>query len=109
MTALHWLAFNNDNKAITELLKNDADALVWTHDGQLPVDIAGTMPNPAALDALLEHYSSVNKLHEPQEFHTNMNRVNWLLKLCSQGNEPPAANKGLFGMKTTISSDKKEP
>ena len=72
MTALHWLAYNNDDRAIKTLLEvKDGDGnsmtnhLVWTYDENLPVDIAGSMPSYAALDTLLEHYSTTNNLHKP--------------------------------------------
>ena len=54
MTALHWLAYNNDRKAIKVLLEHKADYLFFNHDKQLAVDIAGTMPSYTALDYLLE-------------------------------------------------------
>lgn len=60
MTALHWLAYNNDRKAITWLLKYEANPLSWSYDGNLPVDVAGTMPSYLALDAFLENYSDAN-------------------------------------------------
>ena len=72
MTALHWLAYNNDRKAIDAMLYNKGtpvNHMVWTHDDLMPVDIAGTVPSYAALDAFLEHYSTVNNLHKPQAFH----------------------------------------
>ena len=45
MTALHWLAYNNDSKAIQTLLKMGADHLVFSHDENLPIDVAGTTPS----------------------------------------------------------------
>lgn len=60
MTALHWLAYNNDKRAIEVMLKYEANHYAWSHDNNLAVDIAGTMPSYNALDALLEHYSKVN-------------------------------------------------
>jgi len=60
MTALHWLAYNNDGKAIEVMLKYQANHYAWTHDMMLPVDIAGTVPSYAALDTLLEYYSTLN-------------------------------------------------
>ena len=45
MTALHWLAYNNDSKAIQTLLKTGADHLVFSHDENLPIDVAGTTPS----------------------------------------------------------------
>lgn len=76
MTALHWLAYNNDDRAIKALLEaKDSDGnyktnhLVWTYDENLPVDIAGTVPSYAALGVFLEHYSNINNLHKPQTLH----------------------------------------
>ena len=45
MTALHWLAYNNDEMGIKKVLEYGADHLTVTHDGLLPIDIAGTTPS----------------------------------------------------------------
>ena len=56
MTALHYLAFNKDCQAIKTLLKHGADMSAQTHDGNLPIDVAGTAPSLITVDSLLEHY-----------------------------------------------------
>ena len=80
MTALHWLAFNNDEVAIKVLLENAADTLALNSDGQLAIDIAGTIPSYGALDTLLHHYSEEKKLHPPQAYHTNKKMIRDVLK-----------------------------
>ena len=56
MTALHWLAFNNDERAIVRLLELGADHLMMSHDGLLPIDVAGATPSFASLDAFLDRF-----------------------------------------------------
>ena len=79
MTAMHWLAFNNDHLAIEVLLKNKAEHSLLTHDGLLPIDIAGTKPSLQSLDILLRHYSSLNQLPAPREFHNDFSKVDMYL------------------------------
>ena len=63
MTAMHWLAHNNDPDAINVLLQSGkADHLIFSHDNNLPIDIAGTTPSLESIDILLEHYAEQNKL-----------------------------------------------
>ena len=64
MTALHWLSYNNDADAIAVLLSKDADNLIFSHDNNLPIDIAGTTPSLQSIDTLLTHYAASNKLTE---------------------------------------------
>ena len=45
MTALHWLAYNNDREAIKVLLDAGANHIIFSHDQNLPIDIAGTTPS----------------------------------------------------------------
>ncbi len=69
MTAMHWLAYNNDHFAIEVLLRNGGDNLIMSHDGLLPIDIAGTTPSLKCVDVFLEHYTEQNKLSKPRPFH----------------------------------------
>ena len=65
MTAMHWLAHNNDPDAINELLKSGrADHLILSHDNNLPIDIAGTTPSLESIDVFLEHYAEHNQLQK---------------------------------------------
>ena len=58
MTAMHWLAHNNDPDAIRVLLDSGkADHLILSHDENLPIDIAGTTPSLESVDIFLEHYA----------------------------------------------------
>ena len=66
MSALHWLAFNNDEAAIKSLLELGADHLMLSHDKLLPIDVAGTTPSFASLDAFLDQFQKENALN-PQE------------------------------------------
>ncbi len=75
MTAMHWLAYNNDHMAIEVLLKNGGDNLSLSHDGMLPIDIAGTTPSLKCVDVLLEHYSEQNKLPKPRPFHHDYSTI----------------------------------
>ena len=79
MTALHWLAYNNDSRAIDVLLQYQANHLAWTHDGLLPIDIAGTKPSYAAIDSFLQHYSYLNNLHKPREFHNTFDIIDKIM------------------------------
>jgi ankyrin repeat protein len=65
MTALHLLAFNNDSEAIKTLLSHRADMTAQTHDGNFPIDVAGTTPSLQSVDTLLEHYQTVNNIMVP--------------------------------------------
>ena len=56
MTALHWLAYNNDSKAIEVLLNKGADSQALSYDGNMPIDVAGTKPSFDSLRVLLDHY-----------------------------------------------------
>ena len=58
MTALHWLAHNNDRQAIQVLLEKGGNDLSFSYDNNLPIDIAGTTPSLASVDILLEFYAS---------------------------------------------------
>ncbi len=62
MSALHWLAYNNDEAAIKQLLDQGADHLVLSHDNLLPIDVAGTTPSFASLDAFLDQFQKENAL-----------------------------------------------
>ena len=67
MTAMHWLAYNNDPDAISELLNSGrADHLILSHDNNLPIDIAGTTPSLESVDVFLEHYAEQNQLQKAQ-------------------------------------------
>lgn len=66
MTAMHWLSHNNDPDAINELLKGRADHLIFSHDNNLPIDIAGTTPSLESVDVFLEHYAEQNQLQMAQ-------------------------------------------
>ena len=67
MTAMHWLAHNNDPEAIKELLNSEkADHLILSHDNNLPIDIAGTTPSLESVDVFLEHYAAQTKLQKAQ-------------------------------------------
>ena len=79
MTALHWLAYNNDSRAIDVLLQYEANHLAYTHDNLLPIDIAGTVPSYAAMDAFLSHYSYLNNLHKPREFHNTFDVIDKIM------------------------------
>jgi ankyrin repeat protein len=83
MTALHWLAYNNDHTAIEVLLRNGADHLTLTHDGLLPIDVAGTTPSLKCVDVLLEHYTIMNKLPKPKPFHHDYTTVDKFLDFDS--------------------------
>lgn len=65
MTALHLLAHNNDSKAIDVLLRYNAEWTAVTHDGLLPIDVAGTTPSLECIDTLLNHYKATNKIEGP--------------------------------------------
>ena len=75
MTALHWLAFNNDYAAVKVILKFGGDHLAQNFEGLLPIDIAGTTPSLKTVDTLLEHYSVANKLPAPRQFHNDFTTV----------------------------------
>ena len=62
MTAMHWLAYNNDIKAIKVLLDSGADHLILSHANNLPIDVAGTTPSYAVVDCLLDHFCLENCL-----------------------------------------------
>lgn len=64
MTPLHWLAYNNDDLAIQVLLDYETDHLIFSHDQNLPIDIAGTTPNYSCVDAFLRHFQKIHKLKE---------------------------------------------
>ena len=67
MTAMHWLAHNNDPDAIKVLLNSQqADHLIFSHDNNLPIDIAGTTPSLEAVDVFLEHYAEQHNLMKAQ-------------------------------------------
>ena len=75
MTALHWLAYNNDHLAVECILKNGGDHLAKNFEGLLPIDIAGTTPSLKTVDTLLEHYSKANNLPAPRKFHNDFSTV----------------------------------
>jgi len=75
MTALHWLAFNNDHTAVEMILRNGGDHLAKNSEGLLPIDVAGTTPSLKTVDTLLEHYSATNKLPPPRTFHNDFSTV----------------------------------
>ena len=62
MTPLHWLAFNGDQWAIQVLLDNGANFSLMSRENNLPIDIAGTMPNYECIDTFLQHYEKVNDI-----------------------------------------------
>ncbi len=84
MTALHWLAYNNDHMAIMVLLEGGADHLTTTHDGLLPIDVAGTTPSLKSVDVLLEHYSRKNDLPKPRAFHNDFSAIEKFLDFDTQ-------------------------
>lgn len=45
MTALHWLAYNNDHAAVEVMLKNGGDPIAKNFEGLMAIDIAGTKPS----------------------------------------------------------------
>lgn len=57
------------------LLKNQGDHLLLTHDGLLPIDIAGTTPSLESMDAFLKDYSDLNQLSAPRSFHNDFSSV----------------------------------
>lgn len=73
MTALHWLAHNDDKNAINVLLKLGADDLLFSHDQNLPIDVAGTTPSLSSVDAFLDNYSNEKKI--PSNSRVNMKTV----------------------------------
>ena len=76
MTAMHWLAFNNDPDAIRELINwQDADHLIFSHDNNLPIDIAGTTPSMESVDVFLEHYAEEHKLPKAQQTQRCQNLI----------------------------------
>ena len=106
MTALHWLAYNNDRRAIEVMLAYEAYPFSWSHDELMPVDIAGSMPSYGALDGLLENFGETNKLHPPQAHHMKNIRVDKLL-LQSNG-ELEWQKKTIFSNRCSI-DDGDEP
>ena len=64
MTALHWLGHNDDTKAMKVLLDCGANHLIFSHDKNLPIDVAGTTPSFQSVDALLDHFSREKCLPE---------------------------------------------
>ena len=79
MTALHWLSYNNDADAISVLLSKDADNLLFSHDNNLPIDVAGTTPSLQSIDVLLSHYAKTNNLNEQKNYVTRSNMVDKLI------------------------------
>lgn len=77
MSALHWLAHNNDEQAIKSLLNLGADHLMLSHDKLLPIDVAGSTPSFASLDAFLDQFQKENGLN-PQEnnAHSSLKGLN---------------------------------
>jgi len=73
MTALHWLAHNDDRAAIDVLLKLGADDLLFSHDQNLPIDVAGTTPSLSSVDAFLDNYSNEKKI--PSNSRLNIKTV----------------------------------
>ena len=65
MTALHWLAHNNDKRAVKVLL--ECQGIEWkcynTYDN-MAIDVAGTTPSWLSVDAFLDHYAKLNDLPE---------------------------------------------
>ena len=64
MTPLHWLAYNNDIFAIQVMLDFHTDHLIFSHDKNLPIDIAGTTPNSSCIDVFLHHFQKIHRLNE---------------------------------------------
>ena len=79
MTAMHWLAYQNDHLSLKILLKNGGDQLIETHDGLLPIDVAGTTPSWICVDELLQHYSDTQKLPKPRAYHQDFSPVDQIL------------------------------
>ena len=75
MTALHWLAYENDHTAVQIILQNGGDPIAKNFEGLLAIDIAGTKPSPQTVDVLLEHYSVANNLPAPREIHHDFTTV----------------------------------
>ena len=66
MSAMHWLAYNNDPEAIKKLLENGVDHLCLSLDRNFPIDIAGTAPSLESLDVFLDHYAAAHNLPKAQ-------------------------------------------
>ena len=64
MSALHWLAHNDDRLAIEVLLAKGGSDMNFSRDNNLPIDVAGSTPSFSSVDVLLEFYATQNKLHE---------------------------------------------
>ena len=62
MTALHWLGHNDDRAAIQVLLDKGADDLLFNHEMNLPIDIAGTTPALSSVDAFLDNFANEKKI-----------------------------------------------
>ena len=70
MTAMHWLAYRNDGKAIDVLLRKGGDAFALSHDNNLPIDVAGTTPSWDSLRVLLNHYQVLNHINALDEYQS---------------------------------------
>lgn len=79
MTSLHWLAHNDDIRAINVLLEKNADYLILSHDKNLPIDIAGTTPSYSSIDAFLDHYQKSHNLAHSGIRHLFTSKVNTIM------------------------------
>lgn len=90
MTALHWLAFNEDVECTKFLLENKARQQ-YNDKNNSPVDVAGFSRIPQILDLFIEDLHSKIRPKYP-EFHY----IHRVLERCADGNEDLETSKSLL-------------
>lgn len=56
MTPLHWAAYNGDEGVIKALLYAEADVNIFSHNMQLPIDIAGSGKKNEVIDVFMGYF-----------------------------------------------------
>lgn len=80
MTPLHWLAHNNDKRAIKKLLA--CEGIEWqTYNStdNMAIDVGGTTPSWQSVDTFLEHFAKLHDLPKKKQGHEHENQFDSLI------------------------------
>ena len=69
---MHWAAYNADEGVVQYLLDQEGvDPYAYSHDGILPIDIAGHRPAVQCLDVMLGQFQKENDLNQCKQMKSD--------------------------------------